>query len=98
TTTGVEGYRTEDIYRHLWRKDNIRFISFEPLLKLPYCYGEKIDWVIIGGLTGHKYNRPDRVIKGLILWHRCREIPIFIKPNLKWEQKIQEFPKIKEEK
>ncbi|MBA7632378.1 hypothetical protein ES703_39924 [subsurface metagenome] len=98
TITGEEGYRTEEIYRYLYRKDNIRFISFEPILKLPYYFGKKMDWVIIGGLTGYKYDRPDSVIRGIIAWHRCENVPIFIKPNLKWEEKIQEFPKIKEVK
>lgn len=74
-------------------RKNIKFISFEPILEMPYCFYKYINWVIIGGLTGHKYNRPDEAVNEIIIWYTCENIPIFIKDNLKWEQKIQEFPK-----
>lgn len=94
----ITGEETEDeILNQYWGLDKIKnkkFISFEPLLKMPYCFYKHIDWVIIGGLTGHKYNRPGVAINEILIWCFSENIPIFIKDNLKWEDKIQEFPKI----
>ncbi len=94
TITGEET-RSEILnkYDALYRLENKKFVSFEPILKMPYCFSHNSDWVIIGGLSGHKYNRPDKAINEIIIWYTCENIPIFIKDNLKWEQKIQEFPK-----
>lgn len=94
TLTGEEtAFKAQDDLHWIFRKPkNLKFVSYEPLLKHPY-YPTKIDWVIIGGLTGYKYKRPDKVIKGMINYYKkIKNIPIFIKDNLKWEEKIQEFP------
>lgn len=77
-----------------------KFVSFEPLLSeinpLLLCYDNwrQIDWVIIGKLTGSRKVKLEKYwVKNLI--HDCRQvnIPIFLKNNLKWPKKIQEFPK-----
>lgn len=95
TTITGEETRSEILnkYNALYRLENIKFVSFEPILKIPYCFSHNSDWVIIGGLSGHKYNRPDEAVNEIIIWYTCENIPIFIKDNLKWEDKIQEFPK-----
>ena len=51
------------------------------------------DWIIIGGLTGHKYNRHDESIKKIIKGAKEFNIPLFIKDNLNWHENIKEFPK-----
>jgi len=89
----------------------VKFVSYEPMLDFPgygfLRYGMmpfrgKLDWVILGRLTGygHKYD-PERywieaVVKNAKEW----DVPIFLKDNLKeiWgEPLIQEFPKIEDE-
>jgi hypothetical protein len=49
------------------------------------------DWVVIGGLTPrpvHKKEWVDKIIKQA----RELKIPIFLKTNLHYPEKIQEFP------
>ena len=76
----------------LTETDNLKFLSLEPLLGNPVnviqCY---IDWVIIGGLTP-RFKHKEEWVSSLIGECRDLEIPIFLKPNLKWHKKIQEFP------
>ena len=73
-------------------KHNLRFISFEPLLGkhngLPSLI---IDWIIVGGLTPkpvHKKEWVQNIINQAWEWGT----PIFLKDNLKWSEKMQEFP------
>jgi protein gp37 len=84
------------------RWKGIKFVSFEPLLSeinpllLTSDYWRQIDWVIIGKLTGSKKVKLEKHwVENLV--HDCRAvgIPIFLKNNLKWSEKIQEFPKPK---
>lgn len=75
-------------------KCGIRFISFEPLLE---DVGEldlrHIDWIIIGKLTGSKKIKlEEKWVYNIISQARYFDIPIFIKNNLNWKEKIQEFP------
>ena len=75
--------------------NNIEFVSFEPLLGDMLPCDNCFDWIIIGGLTGgYKYKRPDENIKEIIKGARKFNIPIFIKDNLKWPEKIQEYPNV----
>jgi len=69
-----------------------KFLSFEPLLEFVSPHTLKgIEWIIIGKLTGSKRIKlnPDWV-KYLISRARESKIPIFLKNNLKWPEKIQE--------
>jgi len=71
----------------------IRFISFEPLLEKITCNLDGIDWIIIGKLTGSKKVPLQKEwVEELIENARAKKIPIFIKDNVKWSEKIQEFP------
>ena len=81
-------------------KCGVRFVSFEPLLgALPGDISlERIDWIIIGKLTGSRKVKLDPVWVDDIL-RRAGElgIPVFMKNNLapefcKKEDLIQEFP------
>jgi protein gp37 len=71
----------------------IRFISFEPLLGPIDAVLERIHWIIIGAQT-----RPNRIpekewVQRLIDRARKLSIPVFLKDNLRWPEKIQEFPR-----
>jgi protein gp37 len=76
------------------------YISFEPLLGF---IGEPdlqdIGWVIIGAETekaSHipKDERQSKIwAEPLIKYVKECKIPLFLKPNLRWHEKIQEFPK-----
>ncbi len=72
----------------------IKFVSFEPLLSpIDYVNLEGIDWVIIGGCTGVQPFTPhDSWVKSLISMARKAGAAVFLKNNLKWINKIQEFP------
>ena len=81
--------------------EGYKFLSFEPILEsisftqanMEYCLEYGIDWVIIGKLTGSKkIELQNWWIDSLINTCRNYNIPIFLKDNLKWHVKIQEFP------
>ncbi|MDI6854795.1 MAG: DUF5131 family protein, partial [Deltaproteobacteria bacterium] len=99
----------------------VRFVSFEPLLgpfdstEVPWpeeVWGRrKVEWVIVGALTGpgSKAHQPKpEWVRSLIDQCRpptfyylglsvgdevCLGIPLFLKDNLKWPEKIQEWPR-----
>lgn len=73
----------------------VRFVSFEPLLSpLPriLCLRE-LEWIIVGKLTGSRRVKLERKwVEDIINEARNHNIPIFIKNNVNWPDKIQEFP------
>jgi len=76
-------------------KARVRFVSFEPLLSLlpDEVSLSGIQWVIVGKLTGsRKVPLDDRWIYDIILECKRWLIPLFLKNNLRWPEKIQEFP------
>lgn len=81
----------------------IKFLSFEPLLEFIMIfkdeiesYFSQIDWVIIGKLTGSKKIKLEKEwVLSLIRECRAHKVPLFLKDNLKWSEKIQEFPTLK---
>lgn len=96
---GVTVTGQEDIYRviHLGKFKGIRFVSFEPLL-YPITFNntalDGIDWVIIGGKTGHRpFIPPKEWVDKIIAEARGRSILLFLKDNLHYHQVIQEFPR-----
>lgn len=77
-------------------KAKIKFISFEPLLDDALDTTNislvGIDWVIIGAQTQPTLlPKPDWVYR-VIDKARHEGIPLFLKPNLHWSERIQEFP------
>lgn len=76
--------------------NGLKFVSFEPILEqisLPLLAKNNIDWIIVGKLTGSKkIPLKKEWVKSLIKQAREFKIPIFIKDNVKWHKKIQEFP------
>lgn len=79
-------------------RNNIKFISFEPLLgDAGHCVNlEGINWIIIGSQT-QPFRPPKREwVEKIIEQARELEIPIFLKSSLKsimGNNLIQEFPK-----
>ena len=82
-------------------KAKTKFISWEPLLANPLPPGWRIpkcvNWVIVGRLTGHgkKHDPKIDLIADLIIKAHIKNVPIFLKNNLKeiWYGKlIQGFP------
>jgi protein gp37 len=75
----------------------IKFLSLEPLLgniEIPIEILKKIQWIIVGKLTGSKKVKLENWwVNNIIDSARVFNIPIFLKNNLKWSEKIQEFPK-----
>jgi protein gp37 len=78
-----------------------KFLSIEPLLGWvdisKYLEGHGIDWVIIGAESGPGAKPPEpEWVQSII--DQCRDagIPIFLKNNLNWPMRIQEFPWEKE--
>ena len=87
--TGCEEVRALRAIHH----DGLKFVSFEPLLDEVYPDLDGIGWIIIGACTGPKAEQPeDRWILALIEEAREHDIPVFLKNNLTYWQKIQEFP------
>lgn len=71
----------------------VKFISFEPLLEEIDIDLKGIDWIIIGAQTNPiKLPKKEWVYK-IIAEAKGQNIPVFIKDNLNWAIKIQEFPK-----
>ncbi len=79
------------------RERGITYISFEPLLDS--CDKQYIgfnEWIIIGAMTGQgseKFAPKKEWVENIIEQARRFKISIFLKNNLKWKEKIQEFPK-----
>lgn len=75
------------------RKHSIKFICFEPLLHnvdLPLG----VDWIIIGGQSGRNaFSPPREWIDHILQKARRWRIPVFVKSNANYPEKIQEFPK-----
>jgi protein gp37 len=93
---GVSVNRKHD----LWRIDalkktmfNVKIVSFEPL----YEYMGDIDldglqWVIIGAQTRPNLQPGSYWVRSLMNEAKRHNIPVFLKNNLGWPEKIQQFP------
>ncbi len=97
---GVTVNSVQDWFR-VWSlkscKAKTKFISFEPLLddalNTTNIVLDGIDWVIIGAQT-KPYLKPDPTwVYNIIDRARHEGIPVFIKDNLRWAEKIEEMPR-----
>jgi len=71
---------------------SVRFVSFEPLLGEVDTSFDGLDWIIIGAQT-----RPTKIpqkvwVQTLINQAGKKRIPVFLKHNLRWPERIEEFP------
>lgn len=75
---------------------SVRFVSFEPLLGPFFGSLANIDWVVIGAQTGPNAIRPEgQWVLNLLAMCETLNIPVFLKSNLHWPEKRQEFPRSK---
>jgi len=76
--------------------DNLKFVSFEPLIKEVDVDLEGFKWVIIGGDSTHNAEKPpDEWVDKIMEETKKYDIPVFIKNNYKYKRKVKEFPKLK---
>lgn len=79
--------------------DNLKFVSFEPLLGLINPSLRGLEWVIIGGMSGERnkerIKQRQEWAEPIIKKAKDLNIPLFIKDNLHYPDKIQEFPNTK---
>ena len=78
------------------KKDNIKFISFEPLISpIGGVFIEKwVDWIIIGVDSNKGAERPpDAWATQLIKKANAYHIPVWMKDNYKYPRVIKVFPK-----
>jgi protein gp37 len=80
--------------RQSWIPCGIKsFISIEPLIE-PIKSNLYADWVIVGAMTGPGAIKPkEEWVQSIVDYCRKWSTPIFLKGNLNWSEKIQEFPK-----
>ena len=95
--TVESGKEIDRTYRLAECQAKIKFVSFEPLLGQFYkddiLHIQIFDWIIIGRLTGFgkEYAPANYSIEEIM--EAAEDTPIFLKDNLNWPEKIQEFPK-----
>jgi len=95
TTVTMENGDWKNIQEIKTINARVKFVSFEPLLGLlpsEICLNG-LQWIIIGKLTGSK----QVPLVSYWVWRilneaRSHNIPVFIKNNVGWLNKIQEFP------
>ena len=74
------------------------FISIEPLIEQSdyvSSYFFLAKWIIVGAMTGpgSKKHAPNpRAVRYIIATARRCMVPLFLKNNLQWKEKMQEFP------
>jgi protein gp37 len=93
TMTGIEKDQPF-LWGSISGMDNIKFISYEPLLGMPGFipyYLTKPDWIIVGGLTPKPIHEIEWV-KKILSQAKMRDIPVFLKDNLKYPEIIKEYP------
>ncbi len=74
----------------------IPFVSIEPMLEAISIadYDRILEWVIVGQLTGsNKCPINPAWIQSLIQETRATKIPLFIKNNVRWKEKLQTIPR-----
>ena len=87
-------HRLNTLRKHKLLYSGQRLACFEPLLEPMKPDLERIDWVIIGGLTGreHTFQPPHQWVDTIIGQARKFNIPVFVKPNAGYHTYTEEFP------
>ncbi len=100
TVTSYEDQdRILDLPRYGENGRTINFVSFEPLLgevNLEGWIWGYIDWVIIGAQTNPYRPPKPEWVERIIVGARRNGKPVFLKDNLRWPERIQEFPEVVE--
>ncbi len=103
TITDTKNYDQTEYYKFkISNPDNLKFISFEPLLNEISINLEGVDWVILGAETGGRKDRvfaKRRWIESIIINCYKKGIPVYIKDSIiKWQpqlKKFKGFPEVK---
>lgn len=76
-------------------ENNIKFISFEPLLgEIPWWTIAGIDWIIVGANSNPGAEKPPvRWLEMLIDSAVLLNVPVWVKDNYKYNKRIKEFPR-----
>lgn len=86
-------HNINDLVRSVQRCHSIRFVSFEPFLAPvdPDLFG--ISWIIIGANSNRGAKKPPKEwADELICLARQQNIPVFIKNNYQYPERIKEMP------
>lgn len=100
TWVGATATNNEELWSasgHLaFVRASVRYLSIEPLLRpIDSILTTGLDWVIVGAMTGPGAISPrPGWVKALIAAADHFEKPLFLKDNLNWPEKRQEFPKV----
>lgn len=86
-------WRKDALLKWVRRKTGVFFVSFEPLLEPIDIDLTGLDWIIIGAQTNPLKLPEPEWVQSLIDQAREKNIPVFLKDNLSWSKKIQEFPR-----
>lgn len=95
----VTGISDEWRYGYLKEYKGIKFVSYEPLLNPIGTYLKEVNWIIVGAMTGQgtqNFIPKKEWVQRIIDYARKYKISLFLKNNLQWPEKIQQFPKVKE--
>lgn len=94
-STCADTYRIENLMKA--NSNNLKFLSIEPIHEMiNFWFSRSIDWIIVGAETGIRKGKvaPKKEwIIQIIESARSENIPIFLKDNLHWNKRIQEFPR-----
>lgn len=74
-------------------KAKLKFISFEPMLEPITIALKGIDWVIIGGQTNPTKIPEKEWVDKIVEQAKELNIPVFIKENCHYPEKMQSFPR-----
>lgn len=92
TTVTNQADSDERIIEMLKVDASVRFVSHEPLLGKILLPAD-LQWAIIGAQTGPGAVKPEAEwVRNLIDQYRAGGVPLFLKDNLNWPEKIQEWP------
>lgn len=89
--------RQDNIDRLYWLKkytnDNLKFVSFEPLLEKIDANLEGIDWIIIGADSNKGAKKPELEWADSLIMNATRlNIPVWVKDNYGYDVEIKRFP------
>lgn len=94
---GVTVNRRNDLWRILeleWVFAQTKYVSIEPLYEIIRLNGivTHVNWIIIGAQTNPEFQPRTQWVQAIIHDARELKIPIFMKENLKYSNKLTEFP------
>jgi len=92
--TSITGQNQKRIDVLMYSTKGRKFVSLEPYVGgIPVTVPVSINWLIVGGLTGKGARKPPKKdIVTIIDSCHVLEIPLFIKSNAGYPEKLQQYP------